>query len=64
MLKLKSADMTKPEQARHKLWVQQLKSRRARGETDTIIQGIVLSLDPNPKDSKLRSRNIEVIQWK
>ena len=30
--------MTKAEQARHKLLVEQLKSRRARGETDIIIR--------------------------
>ena len=36
VLKFMSADMTKAEQARHKLWVQQLKSRRAKGETDVI----------------------------
>ena len=34
-----SADMTKAEQARHKLLVEQLKSRRARGETDIVIGG-------------------------
>ena len=34
-----SAGMTKAEQARHKLLVEQLKSQRARGETDIIIQG-------------------------
>ena len=55
-----STDMTKAEQARHKLLVEQLKSRRAREEND-IIWGIVLSLDSNPKDSKLRSRNLEVV---
>ena len=59
-----SADMIKAEQARHMLMVEQLKSRRARGETDIIIRGIVLSLDPNPKDSKLRSRILEVVHWK
>ena len=48
--------MTKAEQARHKLLVEQLKSRRARGETGIIIRGIILSPEPNPKDSKLRSR--------
>ena len=31
-----SADITKAEQARHKLLVEQLKSQRARGETDII----------------------------
>ena len=34
-----STDMTKAEQARHKLLVEQLKSRRARGETGIIIRG-------------------------
>ena len=34
-----SADITKAEQARHKLLVEQVKSRRARGETDIIIRG-------------------------
>ena len=34
-----SADMTKAEQARHKLLVEQLKFQRTRGETDIIIQG-------------------------
>ena len=34
-----STDRTKAEQARHKLLVEQLKSQRARGETDIIIQG-------------------------
>ena len=33
-----SADITEAEQARHKLLVEQLKSQRARGETD-IIRG-------------------------
>ena len=58
-----SADM---QEARHKLLVEQLKARRARGKTDIIIHGIALSLDLNPKDSKLRSRNLEVVpckQW-
>ena len=55
------ADMTKAEQARHKVLVEQLESRRATGETDIFIWGIVLSLDPNPKDSKLRSRVLEVV---
>ena len=59
-----SADMTKAEQARHKLLDEQLKSRRAIRETDIIIQGRVLSLDPNPKDSKLRSRILEVVHCK
>ena len=34
-----STDRTKAEQARHKLLVEQLKSQRATGETDIIIQG-------------------------
>ena len=34
-----STDMTKAEQARCKLLVEQLKSRKARGETDIIIRG-------------------------
>ena len=34
-----SVDMTKAEQARHKLLVEQLKSLRARGKTDIIIWG-------------------------
>ena len=34
-----STDMTKAEQARRKLLVKQLKSRKARGETDIIIRG-------------------------
>ena len=57
-------DRTKAEQAIHKLLVEQLKYQRARGETDIIIQGIVLSLDPNSKHSKLRSRNLEMVHWK
>ena len=55
------AEMTKAEQARHKLLFEQLKPRRARGETDIIIRVILLSLVPNPKDSKLRSRILEVV---
>ena len=59
-----STDMTKAKQARHKLLVEQLKSRRARGETGIIIRGIILLPEPNPKDSKLRSRILEVVNWK
>ena len=59
-----SADMTKAEQARHKLLTKQLRSQRAKGETDIIIRGIVLSLDPNLKDNKLRSIILEVVHWK
>ena len=56
--------MTKAEQARHKLLVEQLKSQRARGELILSFGGIVWSLDPNPKDSKLRSRILEMVHWK
>ena len=34
-----STDMTKAEHTRRKLLVEQLKSRKARGETDIIIHG-------------------------
>ena len=42
-----SADMTKAEQARHKLLVEQLKSQRGRGKLILSFVGIVLSLEPN-----------------
>ena len=32
-------DMIKAKQARHKLMVEQLKTQRARGETDIVIHG-------------------------
>ena len=45
---LLSADMTKAEQAGHKLLVEKLKSRRARGETDIIIRGdSIVTIEPN-----------------
>ena len=59
-----STDMTKAEQARHKLLVEKPKSRRARGKLILSFRRIVLSLDPNSKDSKLRSRILEVVHWK
>ena len=55
-----SIDMTKAEQARHKLLVKQLKSWRARGETNIIIHRDSIVTRSKFKDSKLRSRNLEV----
>ena len=52
--------MTKAEQARHKLLVEQLKSRRARGETDIIIRGdniIIRSRSQRQQTEKQNSRS-------
>ena len=59
-----SADMTKAEQARHKLLVEQLKSSRARGKIDIIIQGDSIVTRSKFKDSKLKRRILEVVHWK
>ena len=52
--------MTKTEQARHKLLVEQLKSQRARGETDIIIQGdsiVIRSKSQRQQTEKQNSRS-------
>ena len=54
------ADMTKAEQARHRLLVEQLKSQRARGKTDTIIQGdsiVTRSKSQRQQTEKQKSRS-------
>ena len=56
-----STDMTKAEQeARHKLLVEQLKFRRARGETDIIIHGnsiVTRSKSQGQQTEKQKSRS-------
>ena len=55
-----SADMTKTEQARHKLLVEQLKSRTARGETGIIIHGnsiVTRSKSQGQQTEKQKSRS-------
>ena len=54
------ADRTKAEQARHRLLVEQLKSQRARGKTDTIIQGdsiVTRSKSQRQQTEKQKSRS-------
>ena len=61
-----SADITKAEQTRRKLLVEQLKSQRARGETDIIIRGDSVVTRPKSQrqqteKQKSRSGSPEVI---
>lgn len=47
-----STDKTKAEQAKHKLLVEELKARRAKGETNIIIHGDSIITKPNfPRQS-------------
>ena len=60
-----STDTTKTKQARHKFLVEQLKSQRARGESDVIIHGdSIASRSKSQRDSKLGSRDLGVVHWK
>ena len=62
-----STDMTKAEQARRKLLVEQLKFRKARGETDIIIRGDSIvtrsksrrqqTIEQKPRSSSLESQS-------
>ena len=59
-----STDTTKTKQAKHKFLVEQLKSQRARGESDVIIHGdSIASRSKSQRDSKLGSRDLGV-HWK
>ena len=60
---LVSTDMTKVEQARHKLVVEQLKCRRARGEIDNIRGDSIFTRSKSQRQ-QTESRNQEVVHWK
>ena len=45
-------------------WLNNWNLEELEGKLILSYMGIVLSLDPNPKDSKLRSRILDVVHWK
>ena len=62
-----SADMTKAEQARHKLLTEQLRSQRAKGETDIIIWGSIITRSKSERQQTEKqnsgSGSLEVMDW-
>ena len=56
--------MTKAEQARHKLLVEQLNSWRGRGETDIIIHGDTIVTRSKSQRSQNGNKNLGVVHWK